>query len=142
MQPGARKAFRNLLWAVNGYGYSPYQGLWWALVFTLIFAVIGFFWAEGGPVAALGALWGTGGGALIPWLGYSFDQIVPFIELDPVGDNFLQNQFGTPTNEFGYADESGLPPGVRALFMLERIIGIVILTMSIAGITAWAERRS
>ena len=134
-----RKIGRTLLGWINAYGYRPYRGLLIAACLIPAFALLGFFWSEGGVVKGVQYAHWT---EPVRWLGYSLEQMVPFVDLDPIDDNFIQNQWGVDTNEFGYAPYDDRMFWVRVLFMFERIVGVTILTMSLAGIAAWAERRS
>ena len=143
-----RRSLRNILNGVNAYGFRPWQGFYWIAGVWLAFAYIGFAWSQGFQLGGFAqpSVWPDHLYQFWTWLGFSFEQIIPFVDLDPVDDNFLQNQFGIPTNEYGYAplqiENAKLPLGIRALFMLERVIGVAILGLSLAGITAWAERRN
>lgn len=136
---GLRKIGRTLLGWINAYGYRPYRGLLIAAILILVFALLGFVMSIEGQIWPL---YPQDGATFAKWLGYSIEQMVPFVDLDPIDDNFIQNQWGVDTNEFGYAPYDDRMFWVRALFMLERIVGVTILTMSLAGIAAWAERRS
>ncbi len=136
---GPRKIGRTLLGWINAYGYRPYRGLLIAAILIPIFALFGFVMSIDGQIWPL---YPQDGATFAKWLGYSLEQMVPFVDLDPVDDNFIQNQWGVDTNEFGYAPYDDRMFWVRALFMFERFVGVTILTMSLAGIAAWAERRS
>ncbi len=134
-----RRIGRTLLGWINAYGYRPYRGLLIAAILVPVFALLGFVMSIDGQIWPL---YPQDGPTFAKWLGYSLEQMVPFVDLDPIDDNFIQNQWGVDTNEFGYAPYDDRMFWVRALFMFERIVGVTILTMSLAGIAAWAERRS
>ncbi|MEM6415419.1 MAG: hypothetical protein AAF720_12270 [Pseudomonadota bacterium] len=121
------KIIETLSGQITGYGYQQIRGLFYSVVLITAFAVIGMFWPSSATEMSRDVYslqdW-------ISWLGFSFEKAVPFSDLDPIEDTFLNDVFGPV-----------LPQGMRAAFMLERVLGIIIIGFVIAGFTGWAERR-
>jgi hypothetical protein len=137
------KLFRRCwLGPVTGYGYSAARG-----VIILVGAIVVFAWAGSvwHSVHTAGSFSGTrlpSLGEFLPWLGFSFETAIPLADLDPVHDTFLEDQFNAPVIEaLQKKDYAALPPGIRALFMGERFLGLAILATLIASLTGWAEQR-
>ena len=123
---GVARVGMPIAWALIGYGYRNWQaGMWFALL-VLGFAAWGMFSRETG--------W-TDLTAWRDWLGYSFDTALPLVDLMPNREGFLAEQFAS--NQAG----AQIPPGLQAAFAAERLLGLVIISFAIAGLTGWAERR-
>jgi len=120
------KIVETLSGQITGYGYQQIRGMIYAVLLVTSFAAVGMLWPEG-PREGRDIFSMTDWTA---WLGFSFEKAVPFSDLDPIDDSFLRDVFGPD-----------LPRGMRAAFMAERVLGIVIIGFAIAGFTGWAERR-
>ena len=120
------KVVESLSGQITGYGYQQIRGLIYAIILVTGFAAVGMLWPEG-PSEGRNIFSVSDWTA---WLGFSFEKAVPFSDLDPIDDSFLRDIFG-----------EDLPRGMRAAFMAERVIGIIIIGFAIAGFTGWAERR-
>lgn len=122
----ARRLVLSLSHLLIGFGYRNWRALAAFLAVAVGFAVLGAVWDpsvhfndESLTLAEARA-----------WLGYSFDTALPFVDLDPERDNFLISRFG------------GTPPTwSRFMFAFERLLGLVVLSFALAGISGWAERR-
>lgn len=120
------KLIDSLSGQITGYGYQQIRGVFYAAALIGGFSALGMFWpAE----SAIERDW-TSLEVWTSWLGFSFEKAVPFSDLDPIQDTFLQDHFG-----------EDLPRGMRAAFMAERVLGITIIGFAIAGFNGWAERR-
>ena len=122
------KVIDTLSGQITGYGYQQVRGVLWALALVSVFAVLGMVWPSetrmGRDILSL-ADW-------VDWFGFSVEKAAPLSDLDPIQDEFLMEKFGGTEH---------IPTYMRAAFMLERVLGLVILGFVIAGFTGWAERR-
>ena len=132
------KALRFLLIGpVTAYGYKPFNSLLWLFLLVVISALIGLSYKHP-ELSSLKELslkeWAS-------WLSYSAENAIPLFELDPIQDTFLEDQFSPSRLEQNEKPYDHVPSVVRLAFMLERLLGLVILTTLVAGLTGWAERR-
>ncbi|MEQ9505530.1 MAG: hypothetical protein RLO80_04615 [Hyphomonas sp.] len=133
-----RKIWRRfVLSPISAYGYEPSRVIWWFAGVVIVFGAAGLSWEIlSQPEYAIPSLRDAAG-----WLGFSFETALPIIELDPVNDTFLEDRFGVGEDAHGNKLYEDLPDGLRALFVLERLLGLVILSVLIAGLSGWAETR-
>lgn len=122
---------------MTAYGYEPMRATFWFAGLVILFALVGLSWElAAAPEYAPPAI-----RDMLAWLGFSFESALPLIELDPVPDTFLEDRFGVGEDAFGNKLYDELPNGLRALFAAERILGLIILSVLVAGLTGWAETR-
>ncbi len=122
---------------MTAYGYEPMRATFWFGGLVIVFAALGLSW----ELMAAAEYSPPGLRDILAWLGFSFESALPLIDLDPVSDTFLEDRFGVSVDAFGDKAYQELPSGLRALFAAERILGLIILSVLVAGLTGWAETR-
>lgn len=125
---------RLVIGPTTAYGYKPYLGVFWFLTIVFLFAFMGLFWSRLFLFDEGADLWTN----FRAWFGFSLETAFPIFELDPVKDNFLEEQF---INHDSISQQNKVPNYVRAVFMIERIIGILLLSTLVASIAGWAEKK-
>lgn len=123
-----------LIGPVTAYGYRPYLGVFWFFAVVVFFAFVGLGWSILHHGQHEGLTWVS----LRAWFGFSLETAFPIFELDPVKDDFLVERFVPSAS--GKVD-SQLPGYLRAVFMAERIIGILLLSTLVASLAGWAEKK-
>jgi len=112
---------------VIGYGYFQARGLIVFLGLVTAYAAIGHLWtADWKPTLPTVA----SAVDFAEWLRFSLSNAVPVVELDPVKEDFLPAKFGEP-----------IPEPVRWVFWSHRLLALILLSLIIAGLTGWAQRR-
>ncbi len=122
---------------MTAYGYEPMRATFWFAGLVVLFALGGLFWELTSAAEYVPPGWRD----IVAWLGFSFESALPLIDLDPVSDTFLEDRFGVSVDAFGEKAYDELPKGLRALFAAERVLGLIILSVLVAGLTGWAETR-
>lgn len=130
-----------------GFGYRNDYAVYWFAVLVFVFAAIGLNW---NAMTALDAndvrpfeFTSTGWNEFGRWIGFSFGNSVPLIQLDKAHETFLAVEFvpGAATAEEPERYVHQLPAVIAWVFYAQKVFGFAILSFLAAGLTGTATRQ-